>query len=56
MTKRLTCTQAQVRRIIRAAEREGYDITAIKPDGTLIVCKEAKLETESLESIREVVL
>jgi hypothetical protein len=37
MTKRATCTQAQVRRIIRAAREEGLRITGIKPDGTILL-------------------
>jgi hypothetical protein len=56
MTKRSTCTQAQVRRIIKAAEREGYQIVAIKPDGTISVCKEGGSQSEMLAAEREVVL
>jgi len=37
MTKRAGVTQAQVRRIIQAARREGLRIAGIKPDGTIVV-------------------
>jgi len=37
MTKRTKVTQAQVRRIIQAARREGLRIAGIKPDGTVLV-------------------
>ena len=37
MTKRSGVTQAQVRRMIQAAQREGLRIAGIKPDGTVIV-------------------
>jgi len=56
VTKRSTCTQAEVRRIIKAAEREGYQIAGIKPDGTIIVCKQTDIQTESLVLDREAVL
>ena len=36
MTKRATATQAQVRRMIQAARREGLRIAGIKPDGTVV--------------------
>ncbi len=39
MTKRARVTQAQVRRMIQAARREGLRIAGIKPDGTVIVCE-----------------
>jgi hypothetical protein len=37
MTKRARVTQAQVRRMIQAARREGLRIAGIKPDGTVVV-------------------
>jgi hypothetical protein len=37
MTKRVAFTQAQVRRIIQAARREGLRVAGIKPDGTVVV-------------------
>ena len=37
MTKRVTFTQAQVRRAIKAAQREGLRIAAIRADGTVVV-------------------
>jgi hypothetical protein len=37
MTKPASPTQAQVRRVIQAARREGLGIAGIKPDGTIIV-------------------
>lgn len=36
MTKRATTTQAQVRRLIKAAQAQGLRIAGIKPDGTVI--------------------
>ena len=56
VTKRLSCTQAQVRRIIKAAEREGYYVVEIKPDGTIAVSKECEIQKPSLASEREAVL
>jgi hypothetical protein len=56
MTKRLTCTQAQVRRIIKAAEREGYQVVGIKPDGTIAVSKGSEIQKQTLASEREAVL
>jgi hypothetical protein len=37
MTKRARVTQAQLRRIIQAARREGLRIAGIKLDGTVVV-------------------
>lgn len=37
MTQKLPCTQALVRRLIAAARKEGLRITAIRPDGTILV-------------------
>lgn len=37
MTKPASPTQTQVRRMIKAARREGLGIAGIKPDGTIIV-------------------
>jgi hypothetical protein len=59
VTNRATCTQAQVRRIIRAAELEGLRITEIRPDGTVVVRKPDEQQTERTEllvSEHEVVL
>jgi len=56
VTKRLTCTQAQVRRIIKAVEREGYQVLGIKPDGTIAVSKEPEIQRETVASEREAVL
>jgi hypothetical protein len=59
MTRRATCTQAQVRRIIRAAELEGLRIAEIRPDGTVVVRKPNEQQTERTESLvsgHEVVL
>ena len=56
MTKRATCTQALVRRIIKAAEREGYYVVEIKPDGTIAVRKECEIQKPSLVSEHEAVL
>jgi hypothetical protein len=59
VTKRATCTQAQVRRIIRAVELEGLRIIEIRPDGTVVVRKRDEQQTEETESLvseHEVVL
>jgi hypothetical protein len=37
MTKRAQATQAQVRRMIQAARREGLRVAGVKPDGTVVV-------------------
>jgi hypothetical protein len=37
MTKRARVTQAQVRRMIQAARREGLRVAGIRPDGMVIV-------------------
>ena len=37
MSQRLPFTQAAVRRVIAAARKEGLEVAAIKPDGTIIV-------------------
>jgi len=36
MTTRVTCTEAQIRRAIKAAQKEGLQIAGMRPDGTLI--------------------
>jgi hypothetical protein len=40
VTKRAGATQAQVRRMIQAARREGLRIAGIRPDGTVVVYEE----------------
>lgn len=37
MSRRAGATQAEIRRIIKAAIKEGLHIVGIKPDGTVIV-------------------
>jgi hypothetical protein len=37
MTKPAPCTEAHVRRLIKAARREGLHIIGIKPDGTIVI-------------------
>lgn len=37
MTRALSFTQASLRRALKAAEKEGFRVTAIRPDGTLMV-------------------
>jgi hypothetical protein len=37
MTDKLPFTQAAIRRAIRAAERAGYRVGGVKPDGTVLV-------------------
>ncbi len=36
MTSRVICTEAQIRRAVRAAQKEGLQIAGMRPDGTLI--------------------
>jgi hypothetical protein len=36
VTKRATATQAQVRRMIKAAKWEGLHVAGIRPDGTVV--------------------
>lgn len=37
MTARAPFTEAALRRAIRAAERSGYRVAGVKPDGTVLV-------------------
>lgn len=37
MTGRLPFTQAAIERAIRAAEKRGYRVGGVKPDGTVLV-------------------
>jgi hypothetical protein len=37
MTKPLPFTQAAIERAIRAAEKRGYKVGGVKPDGTVLV-------------------
>lgn len=37
MTARAAYTQAQIRRAIQAARKEGLPIAAVRPDGTVII-------------------
>jgi hypothetical protein len=37
MTKRVTATAAQIRRMVTAARNAGLRIAGIKPDGTIVV-------------------
>jgi hypothetical protein len=37
MTKPALCTEAHIRRLIKAARREGLHIIGIKPDGSILV-------------------
>jgi len=39
MTRAVTFTQAALRRAIAAAEKAGLQVTAIRPDGTVLVAK-----------------
>jgi hypothetical protein len=57
MTKTVSFTQASVRRAIEAARKAGLRVTAIRPDGTLIVDeKDSPQALSPLEKEREVVL
>lgn len=37
MTTRVVCTEAQIRRAIKAAQKEGLPIAGVRPDGTIII-------------------
>jgi hypothetical protein len=37
VTARATFTQAAIERVIRAAEKRGYKVGGVKPDGTVLV-------------------
>jgi hypothetical protein len=37
MTARAAFTEAQIRRVIRAAEKAGYRVGGLRPDGTVLV-------------------
>ena len=37
MTRALPFTQAALRRVIRAAEKAGYRVGGVRPDGTVLV-------------------
>ena len=37
MTAKATCTTAQIRRAIKAAQMEGLQIAGVRPDGTVII-------------------
>jgi hypothetical protein len=56
MTKRATCTKAQVRRIISAARLEGLRVKGIRPDGTILVDERDEEKLEEIENEYEVVL
>jgi hypothetical protein len=54
----MSFTQASLRRAIDAARKAGLIVTAIRPDGTLILNEQKNnpQATEALEKEREVVL
>lgn len=57
MTKAVSFTQASLRRAIEAARKAGLRVTAIRPDGTVIVDQQDSPQAFSpLENEREVVL
>jgi hypothetical protein len=57
MTRPVPFTQASVRRAIEAARKAGLRVTAIRPDGTVIVDREDNPQAaNALEKGREVVL
>jgi hypothetical protein len=37
MTGKAVCTEAQIRRAIKAAQKEGLPIAGVRPDGTVII-------------------
>ena len=58
MTKRATATQAQVRRIVRAAIEAGLHVTRIisQPDGTVTVETAPLVPSDDIEQVGGVVL
>ncbi len=58
MTRAVPFTQASVRRAIEAARRAGLRVTAIRPDGTVVVIdqQDNPQATDPLEKEREIVL
>ena len=57
MTKAVSFTQASLRRAIEAARKAGLRVTAIRPDGTVIVDQQDSPQAFSpLENEREVAL
>ncbi len=57
MTKTTSFTQASLRRAIEAARKAGLRVTAIRPDGTLIIDEQDNPQpVNPLEKEREVVL
>ena len=49
MTTRVICTEAQIRRAIRAAQKEGLPIAGMRPDGTIIFGEPVELVTGTVE-------
>jgi hypothetical protein len=50
MTSRVICTEAQIRRAIKAAQKEGLPIAGVRPDGTIIIGEPPSLApVDSLE-------
>ena len=47
MTTRVICTEAQIRRAIRAAQKEGLPIAGMRPDGTIIFGEPVELVPET---------
>jgi hypothetical protein len=49
MTTRALCTEAQIRRAIKAAQKEGLPIAGVRPDGTIIIGEPVALAPGSSE-------
>ena len=45
MTARAQATKAQIRRAIAAAQERGLRVTGIRPDGTIVLEDEPRLDT-----------
>ena len=50
MTARAQYTQAQIRRAIQAARKEGLPIAGVCPDGTVIIGEARKIDIPALAS------
>jgi len=37
MSAKATCTEAQIRRAIKAVRKEGLPVAGVRPDGTIII-------------------
>jgi hypothetical protein len=56
MTRAVPFTQASVRRAIAAAQKAGLQVTAIRPDGTILVTKICPQPEKAIDPESELVL